>query len=433
MHCTRVCYIFSIVSFKFPSCKSLPRHQYQYCRASCLYPNAKRLSIMSSFLPLMQLGSVLTGQPTESGKIASDTYEGERVTPRMSSSRFNTPSTQTPVAPSSPWDQFKPFGRKTQSAPNSPPTLSEENDGFQELHRPKGKRRVSDPGARHRSYEPRGSTNKGISRSPFAGFTAYFSGSPRSSPRMDTMSHSPLLHTVNEDDDEEHNYFSQPSQPVDALGISIFDSPAAQQSTVEVVSSTQPKPLPKRISFTPSPYHYVVTPDLTRATNSPVSEQSSPRTPRTPRTPRESPSAKPSPKPRQSPHLVDVSFRSPTIKQTTSYTDIFSNIMTPGSTTIYCAESPALSCTSDNYGEGSDSIELSDATKLSKHKAESVAIQPARPLVSTPKLAEQERAVRQWSAQGSGSWVRRSSVYSNSGKQEHNAWPTSRNTGILTV
>jgi hypothetical protein len=240
VHCTRVCYIFSNFSFKLPCCKSF--HRYQYCRASCIHPNANRFSIMSSFLPLMQLGSVLTGQPAQSGKTASDTYEGERVTPRMTSSKFNTPSTQTPVAPSSPWDQFKPFGRKTQSAPNSPPTLSEENEGFQELHRPKGKRRVSDPGARHRSYEPRGHEgfmNKGISRSPFAGFTAYFSGSPRSSPRMDTMSHSPLLHTVDEDDDEEQNHFSQPSQPVDALGISIFDSPAAQQSTVEVVPPTE--------------------------------------------------------------------------------------------------------------------------------------------------------------------------------------------------
>jgi hypothetical protein len=107
--------------------------------------------------------------------------------------------------------------------------------------------------------------------------------------------------------------------------------------------------------------------------------------------------------------------------------------MTPGSTTIYCAESPALSTTSDNYGEGSDSIELSDATQISKHKAESVAISPVRPIVSTPKFTDQERTVRQWSAQGSGGWVKRSSVYSNSGKQEHSAWPTTRNSGILTV
>jgi hypothetical protein len=384
---------------------------------------------MSSFLPLMQLGSALTsgGQPARTVKTGSDIYEGERVTPRMSSSKFNTPSTQTPVAPSSPWDQFKPFGRKTQSAPNSPPTLSEENDGFQELRRPKGKRRVSDPGARHRSYEPRGSPNNGISRSPFAGFTAYFSGSPRSSPRMDAMSHSPLLHTVNEDEDEEQNFFSPPSQPVDALGISIFDSPAAQQSTVEVVSPTRPKPLPKRISFTPSPYHYVVTPDLTRATNSPVSQQSSPRTPR------DSPptSARPSPKAVKSPRLVDVSFRSPVIKQTTSYTDVFSSIMTPGSTTIYCAESPAMS--SDGFGEGPNSIELSDSPRISKSKVESADILPVRPVVSTPKFADQERTVRQWSSQNSGNWVRRSSVYSNSGKQEHNAWPGSRNSGILSV
>jgi hypothetical protein len=190
---------------------------------------------------------------------------------------------------------------------------------------------------------------------------------------------------------------------------------------------TRPKPLPKRISFKPSPYHYVVTPDLTRATNSPVSQLSSPRTPR------DSPptSARPSPKASQSPHLVDVSFRSPVIKQTTSYTDVFSSIMTPGSTTIYCAESPALS--SDGFGEGPNSIELSDSPRISKSKAESADILPVRPVVSTPKFADQERTVRQWSSQNSGNWVRRSSVYSNSGKQEHNAWPGSRNSGILSV
>jgi hypothetical protein len=325
---------------------------------------------MSSFLPLMQLASALTsgGQPARSVKTGSDIDEGEQVTHRMPSSKFYTPFTQTPVAPSSPWDQFKPFGRKTQSAPNSPPTLSGGNEGFQELRRPKGKRRVSDPGARHRSYEPRGSPYNGTSRSPFAGFTAYFSGSPRSSPRMDTMSHSPLLHTVNEDENEEQNFFSPPSQPVDALGISIFDSPAAQQSTVEVVSSNRPKLLPKRNSSTSSPYHDVVTPDLTRATNSPVSQLSSPRTPR------DSPSssARPSPKLKQSPHLVDVSFRSPVIKQTTSYTDVFSSIMTPGSKTIYCAESPAMS--SDGFGERPKSIELSDSPRISKSEAESALL-----------------------------------------------------------
>lgn len=366
----------------------------------------------------MQLGSSLSAivQPAQAEKRNRDTFEGERTVPRMSPTlRYGTPSTQTPLAPPSPWQQFKPFGRKTQSAPNSP-YLGEEEDEVQQVRRPKGKRRVSDPGARSRSYEPKEYGNK---RSPLVGWTAYFTGSPRASPRMDTMSHSPLLHTVEEDEDEEEtSQIVETADPVDALGISLFNtSISAPQSTVEVAPtprspppSSRP-PMPKRMSFSPSPYRFVTTPDLMSGSNSPASYRSSPRTPR------DSPYASSS-KTRQSPSFSDVNMMSPQIKRTTSYTDVFSNIMTPGSTTIYNAESPVIASPSSVYDDGFESVEveMSVVSKLPKPKYESVSIPPIRNMVPTPRFTEQERAVRQWSSQN-----------------KQSAWPVVRNNAVLTV
>jgi hypothetical protein len=393
----------------------------------------------------MQLGSSLSSvvNPGQTEREVRDVYDGERFNPRTySSSALKTSPTHTPLAPPSPWQQFRPFGRKARSAPNSPPMLSEENEEIQESRRPKGKRRVSDPGARNqRDFE--GLRSKVSPRSQFAGFTAYFSGSPRSSPQMDTMSRVPLLHTLDEDEDEEELVATQSGQSADGLGIMLFSPPSSHaqdtgQGSVGGVSPACSLPLPKRISFSPSPNHYVTIPDVVQAHDSlghhqysraPSMDEPSVRT-----SPRQ-PSDRASPRSPLSPRLVDTHEqigRSPIL--TSSYNDAFSCILSPGSKTVFCAatQSPALSTWSDDYNEEFGSVELSD-TKGTIYKVEPTVASSSRATAPQTNFTEQERTVRHWSSQSSGSWGQRCGGYFNSKKQEHSAWPGARNNGVLSV